>query len=128
MHSHRAAGYVASANVGPDSNASQFYITLSKARWLDNRNVVFGKVVSGMVRKKLFDSSRIPDMNALFKDVVERLARIPTDTNGRPTVSIVITDSGMAPRSTAPFDLTETDLDNDGDFHPSAVGSDFIEL
>merc|ERR1712227_734558 len=45
--SHRGAGWVAMANHGPDTNASQFYIMLTKARWLDGKHVVFGKVVRG---------------------------------------------------------------------------------
>ncbi len=47
--SHRSAGWVAMANHGENSNGSQFYILLTKARWLDNKHVVFGKVIEGMV-------------------------------------------------------------------------------
>lgn len=37
------------ANTGPNSNGSQFYITLVRARWLDRNHVVFGKIIKGMV-------------------------------------------------------------------------------
>lgn len=45
--SHRSPGWVSMANHGPDSNNSQFFILLVKARWLDGFHVVFGKVVKG---------------------------------------------------------------------------------
>jgi len=45
---HDAEGVVAMANSGPDTNGSQFYITLAAAPHLDGGYNVFGKVVQGM--------------------------------------------------------------------------------
>jgi peptidylprolyl isomerase len=45
---HDAAGVLAMANSGPDTNGSQFYITLRAAPELDGSYNVFGRVVQGM--------------------------------------------------------------------------------
>ena len=42
------AGVLGMANAGPDTNGSQFYITLGPAKFLDGSYTVFGRVVSGM--------------------------------------------------------------------------------
>lgn len=43
---HHSRGLLCCANAGPDSNGSQFYITLAPAGHLDGRHVVFGRLVS----------------------------------------------------------------------------------
>ncbi len=46
--SHGAAGTVAMANTGPDTNGSQWYITLGPVTHLDGGYTIFGRVLDGL--------------------------------------------------------------------------------
>lgn len=89
--SHRSPGWVAMANHGSDTNSSQFYILLSKARWLDGKHVVFAKVIRGM-------------------DVIEALGEVESDPNTAvPRKEVRITDCGITGLREK-YDLTEEQL------------------
>lgn len=69
--SHKTVGVVAMANAGPDTNGSQFYITLEPlhpghVEKLDGNYSIFGQVTKGMeVARKLSKGDKIQSIDIL---------------------------------------------------------------
>ena len=91
-YAHSMPGLLTMHNTAPNTNASQFYITLRKCPELDGNNVVFGRVLTGM-------------------SVIEKAGQVETDEKGRPKEDIVIECCGEISKEKGEKEEKENDED-----------------
>ncbi|HVA60855.1 MAG TPA: peptidylprolyl isomerase [Mycobacteriales bacterium] len=65
---------LAMANAGPNTNGSQFFITVAATAWLTGKHTIFGEVA-----------------DADGRSVVDRIIGLPTGPRDRPAIDVVVT-------------------------------------
>ncbi|KAF2364403.1 Cyclophilin-type peptidyl-prolyl cis-trans isomerase domain [Trinorchestia longiramus] len=72
---HDRPGLLSMANAGPNTNGSQFFLTTVPCNWLDDKHVVFGRVIEGMdvvyAIEKLGSKSGKPTQKVIIQDCNE---------------------------------------------------------
>ncbi|HWR35109.1 MAG TPA: peptidylprolyl isomerase [Clostridia bacterium] len=70
-HSFDKAGKLAMANSGPNTNGSQFFITVAPTPWLTGNHTIFGEVIEG-------------------QDIADKIANVPRDRQDRPLKEVTV--------------------------------------
>ncbi len=68
---HDQPGKLSMANAGPNTNGSQFFITVAATPWLDKRHTIFGEVAEG-------------------QEVAVRISKLARDAHDRPKEPVIL--------------------------------------
>jgi len=71
-HRFDKPGKLAMANAGPNTNGSQFFITVANTEWLTGKHTIFGEVVEG-------------------HSIVEKISKVARNRQDRPNKDVVLT-------------------------------------
>jgi peptidyl-prolyl cis-trans isomerase A (cyclophilin A) len=71
-HTFDKPGKLAMANSGPNTNGSQFFLTVAPTQWLTGKHTIFGEVAEG-------------------QEVADKIANVPRGRNDRPNKDVVLT-------------------------------------
>ena len=70
-HKFDTPGKLAMANAGPNTNGSQFFLTVAPTTWLTGNHTIFGEVVDGM-------------------DIVNKISKVPRNAQDKPHKPVVL--------------------------------------
>jgi peptidyl-prolyl cis-trans isomerase A (cyclophilin A) len=70
-HKFDQPGKLAMANAGPNTNGSQFFITVAPTTWLTGKHTIFGEVVEG-------------------QNVVDKITALPRNRQDRPLKDVQV--------------------------------------